>query len=718
MAQPRETFHPSSPPSEGGADSYNHEGTPDTRLTTFSPLEDSSKSSGLLSALSLSGGKTNVHPIKFQVPAGITQITSPNSFSPEGQDKDPFISSTPEKSQKKLSATASTFQPLAASVASTPVVAYGSSSATPKPLARSFAVETRCPKTGIKLASGLSHNLDLTRSLRISSPSGPLTIDAVKQYLEKIEGNGHPFRQRPQVLVTHMRGVYIRATNIRDAARILDGSEDTPKDWKVECVSAEEINKACVADIATKHEGQYVILVFHSDALSESQVEENVLAHFRHFDIFALERQPAFSTGTLRWVLEFDEADLNWMASFMKQGWIHIGGSFWVFMMPYASCSDNIHGTDGFNQFLLPMIPNAGVFDVTAGLGNMSMADSDQPMPPLHPFSAPQITTTLPFGGQGHDSPWHMVPWSFSHHASQLPSMPYQSVISQGPSTPAPSNSSFTTMSSISPNMSMMTPSSSQQSPSSMISFYHEGSGPRPDQTLYRFDGRRQNATRINRGFFSPPGPHHNHVDIEKIKNGTDVRTTIMLRNIPNKVDQQMLKGIIDESSWGKYDFMYLRIDFANDCNVGYAFINFVDPLDIIDFANARGNQRWNCFKSDKVAEISYATIQGKDCLVQKFRNSSVMLEAPHYRPKLYYTVNGPAPEMAGHEEPFPEPDNQSKMKRSCENAEHVGLFTPNAGQHFRDEQRRRRSQYDRGTRLAALEECSEFDMYPQELVH
>ncbi|TQW04390.1 hypothetical protein V2A60_007055 [Cordyceps javanica] len=216
----------------------------------------------------------------------------------------------------------------------------------------------------------------------------------------------------------------------------------------------------------------------------------------------------------------------------------------------------------------------------------------------------------------------------------------------------------------------------------------------------------------------------------------------IMLRNIPNKVDQAMLKRIVDESSWGKYDFMYLRIDFANDCNVGYAFINFVDvsaklwwfsehlqltpkkPLDIIDFVEARGNQRWNCFKSDKVAEVSYATIQGKDCLVQKFRNSSVMLEAAHYRPKLYFTSNGPMPEMAGQEEQFPEPDNQSKMKRSCENAEHVGqwlrrpsnhnpqndnnqigLFTPNAGQHFRDEQRRRRSQYDRGTRLAALEE-------------
>jgi hypothetical protein len=71
---------------------------------------------------------------------------------------------------------------------------------------------------------------------------------------------------------------------------------------------------------------------------------------------------------------------------------------------------------------------------------------------------------------------------------------------------------------------------------------------------------------------------------------------------------------------------------------------------------------------------------------------------------KLYFTSNGPVPELAGQEEEFPSPDNQSKMKRSCEN-DGSGLFTPNAGQHFRDEQRRRRSQYDRGTRLAALEE-------------
>ncbi|PGH14426.1 hypothetical protein AJ79_03069 [Helicocarpus griseus UAMH5409] len=188
---------------------------------------------------------------------------------------------------------------------------------------------------------------------------------------------------------------------------------------------------------------------------------------------------------------------------------------------------------------------------------------------------------------------------------------------------------------------------------------------------------------------------NQNFVDIERIRCGVDVRTTIMLRNIPNKIDQAMLKEIVDETSHGKYDFMYLRIDFANNCNVGYAFINFED------FAKARAGHTWNCFNSDKVAEISYATIQGKDCLVQKFRNSSVMLEHPSFRPKIFHTGTGP---LAGTEDRFPGPDNPSKMRRSVENAEHVGLFAPRVGQQYRDEQRRRRSQFDRGTTAAERE--------------
>ncbi|RGP62769.1 meiosis protein mei2 [Fusarium sporotrichioides] len=82
----------------------------------------------------------------------------------------------------------------------------------------------------------------------------------------------------------------------------------------------------------------------------------------------------------------------------------------------------------------------------------------------------------------------------------------------------------------------------------------------------------------------------NNVVDLYELMAGRDVRTTIMLRNIPNKVDQPLLKRTIDASSFGKYDFLYLRIDFANDCNVGCAFINFVKAEYIVDFVPTLGH--------------------------------------------------------------------------------------------------------------------------------
>lgn len=97
---------------------------------------------------------------------------------------------------------------------------------------------------------------------------------------------------------------------------------------------------------------------------------------------------------------------------------------------------------------------------------------------------------------------------------------------------------------------------------------------------MTRWDPRRQPRHRLGRNGNNA----NNHVDLQEVISGRDCRTTvsslmlshrlplvliyeqIMLRNIPNKVDQPMLKRFVDESSFGKYDFMYLRIDFANDC--------------------------------------------------------------------------------------------------------------------------------------------------------
>ncbi len=73
-----------------------------------------------------------------------------------------------------------------------------------------------------------------------------------------------------------------------------------------------------------------------------------------------------------------------------------------------------------------------------------------------------------------------------------------------------------------------------------------------------------------------PPQEKLYALDLEKIARGDDKRTTLMIKNIPNKYTQKMLLSTVDEHFRGTYDFFYLPIDFKNKCNVGYAFINMI----------------------------------------------------------------------------------------------------------------------------------------------
>ncbi|EMC97402.1 hypothetical protein BAUCODRAFT_451341 [Baudoinia panamericana UAMH 10762] len=195
-------------------------------------------------------------------------------------------------------------------------------------------------------------------------------------------------------------------------------------------------------------------------------------------------------------------------------------------------------------------------------------------------------------------------------------------------------------------------------------------------------------------------------VDLVKIEKGYDVRTTVMLRNVPNKMQARDLKRIMDTVSFGKYDFSYLRIDFSKNTNVGYAFVNFEDPADIIPFVQHWRGRRW-IENHPRTADMSYATIQGLDCLIDKFRNSSVIVESPDHRPKLWFTArtaSADKPEDIGTEMEFPPVDNPSKMQRSMENARHVGLYQPQSGHGSRE--RSRGSQFDRGTPAQMREEA------------
>ncbi|KAI4383634.1 hypothetical protein MLD38_009446 [Melastoma candidum] len=139
-------------------------------------------------------------------------------------------------------------------------------------------------------------------------------------------------------------------------------------------------------------------------------------------------------------------------------------------------------------------------------------------------------------------------------------------------------------------------------------------------------------------------------LDIDRIVRGEDKRTTLMIKNIPNKYTSKMLLAAIDERHRGTYDFLYLPIDFKNKCNVGYAFINMTDPSQIIAFYEAFNGKKWEKFNSEKVASLAYARIQGKAALIAHFQNSSLMNEDKRCRPILFNT-EGP---NAGDQVPFP----------------------------------------------------------------
>jgi hypothetical protein len=180
--------------------------------------------------------------------------------------------------------------------------------------------------------------------------------------------------------------------------------------------------------------------------------------------------------------------------------------------------------------------------------------------------------------------------------------------------------------------------------------------------------------------------PQGNEIVLWKIAQGIDKRTTLMIRNIPNKFTQQMLLDLVNSTHHGEFDFFYLRMDFRNHCNVGYAFINFIDTASIITFAHKHVGRKWctslleklqlpsvaeeaafrSKFGSDKVCRLSYANIQGKTALMEKFRNSSVMEKDPTYRPKIFYS-DGP---LRGEEEHFPGPTHGGRRSQNHEQSD------------------------------------------------
>jgi hypothetical protein len=149
-------------------------------------------------------------------------------------------------------------------------------------------------------------------------------------------------------------------------------------------------------------------------------------------------------------------------------------------------------------------------------------------------------------------------------------------------------------------------------------------------------------------------GPAPNQADfalnMQAILSGSETRTTLMIRNIPNKYTQVSVLEEINAKHRGLYDFFYLPIDFKNRCNVGYAFINFIDATNVAAFFLEFSGSRWKNFNSEKICAVTFARIQGKSSMITRFQNSSLLEKGDEFRPLLFASSG----HNKGKPEPFP----------------------------------------------------------------
>ena len=134
-------------------------------------------------------------------------------------------------------------------------------------------------------------------------------------------------------------------------------------------------------------------------------------------------------------------------------------------------------------------------------------------------------------------------------------------------------------------------------------------------------------------------------INLEQIIKGNEKRTTIMIRHIPNKYSSEDLLNEIDFCCKGKYDFFYLPLDPENDCNLGYSFINFIDPLHIIYFYHSFKSRKWNYYKSHKECDLSYAKFQGKVELTAHLEKNINKMEDKKKLPILF-NIKNPLPKI------------------------------------------------------------------------
>lgn len=143
---------------------------------------------------------------------------------------------------------------------------------------------------------------------------------------------------------------------------------------------------------------------------------------------------------------------------------------------------------------------------------------------------------------------------------------------------------------------------------------------------------------------------------------------TVMVRNVPNKLTQQLLVDEMTTSGFdGLYDFLYLPIDNETGVNKGYAFINFVEPsyswmfrvtFDGRKLGKAQGN-------SQKLLTIQPAALQGFEANYAHYASSRVNRGHPSARP-LFLKLPPQTEKQMAREEEGRKTNRRGRRRHGC----------------------------------------------------
>lgn len=150
----------------------------------------------------------------------------------------------------------------------------------------------------------------------------------------------------------------------------------------------------------------------------------------------------------------------------------------------------------------------------------------------------------------------------------------------------------------------------------------------------------------------SDPTEQFSGVGIPRVSEEHVECTTAMMRNVPCSLSRKGLIQLLDNNGFrGKYNFVYMPMDFKRGLCIGYAFVNLLIPeyfvhfREVFDGFNFRATQ----LKSSKICAVSLSKTQGLTANIERYQNSPIMSdEVPDsYKPVLF---------AAKRRIPFPKP--------------------------------------------------------------